>query len=126
MPLALDNNQHCTAMTATVLYCVSPNGDVSAIDAATGRELWRRATLLADLTEPLIPAGPDAPLYFAAPGGGVLSLERASGRVRWRTEPRGGFGGPPPELALIGDALYERYGYDRLVTLDVQNPPTAA
>ncbi|MGW4600143.1 protein kinase domain-containing protein [Streptomyces sp. NPDC004457] len=126
VPLALDNNQHCTGMTATVLYCVSPNGDVSAIDAATGRGLWRRATLLADLTEPLIPAGPDAPLYFAAPGGSVLSLERASGRVRWRTEPRGGFGGPPPELALIGDALYERYGYDRLVTLDVRHPPTAA
>ncbi|WP_405657819.1 hypothetical protein [Streptomyces sp. NBC_00079] len=55
-----------------------------------------------------------------------LSLDHAKGRIRWKTEPRSDSGGLPPESAIIGDALYERYGYDRLTTLDAKHPPKAA
>jgi serine/threonine protein kinase len=126
VPLPLDNNQECTALADTSLYCVNRNGEISAIDSATGHESWKLATLLADIAGPLVPTGRDAPLYFATPGGGVLALDRAKGRIRWRIEPRSDFGGLPPELALIGDALYERYGYDQLTTLDVRHPSKSA
>ncbi|MFJ9583821.1 protein kinase domain-containing protein [Streptomyces acidicola] len=126
VPLSLRADQEVRGLIGGTLYFVRPNGEVSAVASTTGKELWKESTRFADISGPVVAPGREGPLYFGTRGGGFLSLDAKNGDVRWTTEPLTDSGGPSPDLTLIGDALYGRYGYDQLTTLDVNQPGTSA
>ncbi|WP_322725945.1 protein kinase domain-containing protein [Streptomyces spongiae] len=122
VPLSLKADQEVRGLIGGTLYFVRPNGEVSAVRSTTGKELWKESTRYSDVSGPVVAPGTEGPLYFGTPGGGFLSLDAEKGSVRWTTKARTDSGGPSPDLALIGDALYGRYGYDQLTTVDVNRP----
>ncbi|MFJ3770243.1 protein kinase [Streptomyces sp. NPDC090075] len=109
------------ALIEGTLYFARLNGELSAVSCLTGKPMWTQRTLAA-VSAPIAPPGKPGPLYFGSRGGLLLSLDPGDGKRRWRTRQPVETTGPYPDLALIGNALYTRYGYDQLSMTDVNHP----
>jgi outer membrane protein assembly factor BamB len=81
-----------------VLYAAGDGGDVLAIDAKTGRKIWK-----VDVDLPLS-AGPGAGeglVLVGSPDGDLVALDAATGAERWRTT----LGGEILARPVAGDAM---------------------
>jgi outer membrane protein assembly factor BamB len=81
-----------------VLYAAGDGGDVLAIDAKTGRKIWK-----ADVDLPLS-AGPgvgEGLVLVGSPDGDLVALDAAQGTERWRTT----LGGEILARPVAGDAM---------------------
>jgi outer membrane protein assembly factor BamB len=88
-----------------VVYVGTGEDTVFALDAATGKPVWHRATVTAENSQ-LVVAG-DA-LVIADPShGGVLGLDAATGQQLWDIGSTGG--GGVLGLAAAGDVVYAGY-----------------
>ncbi|MGY6021236.1 protein kinase domain-containing protein [Streptomyces spinosirectus] len=67
-----------------VVYFVRPDGTVTAVRAADGRRLWRRASEIENLSTPVLSAK-SGTLYLANRYGRLLALDSATGAVLRRT-----------------------------------------
>ncbi|MFG2786327.1 PQQ-binding-like beta-propeller repeat protein [Streptomyces sp. NPDC048419] len=67
-----------------VVYFVRPDGTVTAVRAADGKQVWQRASEIENLSTPVLSAK-SGTLYLANRYGRLLALNSATGAVRWRT-----------------------------------------
>jgi outer membrane protein assembly factor BamB len=90
-----------------VVYAGAEDGQMHALDAATGKERWSFAAGGAIRTRPV--AAGDA-LYFQADDGVLYALDRAHGRERWRVR----LGDKPVVRLPPGDpaSRFDRFGSD--------------
>src|SRR4051794_26413041 len=63
------------------IYFGSDDGNVYALDAATGRELWRAATRG---PVPCTPAIVNGTIYFGSYDGKFYALDARTGNVKWK------------------------------------------
>ncbi|MEU5594305.1 serine/threonine-protein kinase [Streptomyces sp. NPDC020298] len=96
------------ALVGGAVYVVRQDGVVTAVSATSGKQLWRKATQLEDLSTPVFsPAYGD--LYFANHFGRLLALDRNTGAQRWRTAAMDDLGNSgndnTPSLLLVKDAI---------------------
>jgi len=97
------------------LYVVSHDGDVEALEATTGKPLWRTET---DLP---LSAGPGADAQLVVAGssdGDVIALEADTGAERWRTKLTSEVLSKP---LVTGDAVVVRTVDGRLTLLEASD-----
>ncbi len=103
------NTTHTDPVVADgVVYTITGNGDLLAVDARTGQGLWRRDTdVVGDAIVPPLVAG--GVLYAGLPDGNFYALDAANGAVRWQY-PAGGLSCGSP--ALVNGVVYGAEGCD--------------
>lgn len=99
---------------ADTLYVALADGQLLAISAADGRELW--ATTLPDAPW-VAPTIAGDRLYLILPRGRLLSIEAASGEVAWETVTGGAFAASP----LIADGVLYAFGAPHILGLDAED-----
>jgi serine/threonine protein kinase len=96
-----------------VVYFVRTNGQVTAVSATSGKELWERTTETENLSAPAVSAARDE-VYFANRFGRLLGLDAATGAELWRTDPLDDPGDiaaeAPPSVLLVEDAIVAMAG----------------
>lgn len=97
-------------------------GVVVALDAATGREVWRYengdgTTEKGVLGAPVVTD--DLVLIADSDGGSFIALDRATGRERWRVATTPGFGGPRQSLDPVGGVGYGAAADERVYAVDL-------
>ncbi|MGW7254769.1 protein kinase domain-containing protein [Streptomyces sp. NPDC054834] len=96
------------ALVDGAVYVVRQDGVVTAVSATSGKQLWRKATELEDLSTPAFSSA-YGDLYFANHFGRLLALDRKTGAERWRTAAMDDLGKTAaentPSLLLVKDAI---------------------
>ncbi|WP_405536552.1 PQQ-binding-like beta-propeller repeat protein [Streptomyces sp. NBC_00075] len=91
-----------------VVYCVRPDGTVTANGVSDGARLWQAGTQVENLSAPVRSVTYDE-LYFANRYGRLLALDRGTGGVRWSTDKLGDGGTSAedrfPSVLLVQDAI---------------------
>lgn len=107
IPLA-GSPRGAAALVDGVVYVVRDDGVVTAVSATSGKQLWRKATELENLSAPVFSAT-YGDLYFANHFGRLLALDRDTGAERWRTAALDDLGDSgnenTPSLLLVKDAI---------------------
>ncbi len=105
------------AIADGAVYTGTSDGQfVQAVDAAAGRELWRKEKLGIVWASPTV-AGPV--LYVATTRGSLIAFDRASGAERWRVPlPAGSFSSP----VIAGDQLLLGSDDGRVYAFDLSAP----
>jgi len=129
------------AVDGNDVFVVGPHGVLLALDAATGRERWRRDLVRDFGASPMIYGFGSSPLVdggnvIVQTGGeksrGLLGLDRATGELRWNTAHglRGGYASPSigtlagtrQIVASAGDRVYAVSPADGTVLWSVAGP----
>ncbi|WP_405725763.1 serine/threonine-protein kinase [Streptomyces sp. NBC_01537] len=101
------------ALLDGTVYFTGTNGTVTAVSAATGKQLWQQATGLENLSAPVLSAAYGR-LYFATRIGSVLALDRDGGTELWRTAALDSTGAEdedwPVGVLLVKDAIVTMAG----------------
>ncbi|MEU6550498.1 PQQ-binding-like beta-propeller repeat protein [Streptomyces sp. NPDC046915] len=96
------------ALVDGAVYVVRQDGVVTAVSATTGKQLWRKATQLENLSTPVF-SSHYGDLYLANHFGRLLALDRGTGAERWRTAAMDDLGNSAgentPSLLLVKDAI---------------------
>ncbi|MEV6593101.1 serine/threonine-protein kinase [Streptomyces acidicola] len=125
MPLAQPPRGAATLADGAV-YVVRQDGVVTAVSAASGKQLWRRPTELEGLSVPVFSAV-YGDLYFANRYGRLLALDRGTGAERWRTSSMDDLGDSSgdntPSLRLVKDAIVAVAG-DTVFSVRPDRPTT--
>ncbi|HKG25544.1 MAG TPA: PQQ-binding-like beta-propeller repeat protein, partial [Thermomicrobiales bacterium] len=103
------NTTHTDPVVADgLVYTITGNGDLVAVDALTGRQRWRRDTdVVGDaIAPPLVTGGV---LYAGLPDGTFYALDAGDGAVRWQY-PAGDVSCGSP--ALVEGVVYGAEGCD--------------
>jgi outer membrane protein assembly factor BamB len=104
---SFEANSSVQALTAArgVVYVGTGQDTVFALDAATGKPIWRRATVIGENSQLVVA---DGALVIADPvTGGVLALDTATGQQLWHITSTGS--GGVLGLAAAGDVAYAGY-----------------
>ncbi|EGX54859.1 hypothetical protein SZN_35827, partial [Streptomyces zinciresistens K42] len=96
-----------------VVHFVRADGSVTAVSAASGKRLWRRATDMESLSEPVVSATYRR-VYFANRFGRLLALDARTGAEVWRTpaldDPGDKALDAAPRVLLVKDAIVATAG----------------
>ncbi|QDQ12957.1 protein kinase domain-containing protein [Streptomyces spectabilis] len=111
------------SLAAGTVYFTEQNGEVSAVDAATGKLRWTRQAGVEGASGPV--AGPGA-LYFGSASGRVAALAPRDGARLWTTDPRTNGSaevGASPRVALAGRAAIVTGAKNLVYAFDTAKPP---
>lgn len=111
-------------MADGVVHVSGATGRITALDPATGREMWARQTAVEGASGPT--AG-DGALYFSSATGRVVALDPDDGKVLWSTDPQAdgltGEQGASPRVTLAGRVVVVAADNNTLFAFDARNPP---
>ncbi|NEB01846.1 serine/threonine-protein kinase [Streptomyces sp. SID13726] len=96
-----------------VVYFVRSNGSVTAVSAASGKQLWQKATDVESLSAPVVSAKYGR-VYFSNRFGRLLALDTRTGAEIWRTpaldDPGDKAQDSTPRVLLVKDAIVATAG----------------
>ena len=96
-------------------YSTSSGGMLMALDAATGKELWK-SPLAGNWIVESSPVVADGKVYVSGDGGNMFAFDAASGKKLWQAKPAGGWMHSMPMIAE--GKVFMGYGGGILVALD--------
>ncbi|WP_172387972.1 PQQ-binding-like beta-propeller repeat protein [Streptomyces sp. MNP-20] len=111
------------SLAAGTVYFTEQNGEVSAVDAVTGKLRWTRQAGVEGASGPV--AGPGA-LYFSSASGRVAALAPRDGRRLWTADPKANGSaevGTSPRVALAGRAAIVTGAGNLVYAFDTAKPP---
>ncbi|MEI5098531.1 PQQ-binding-like beta-propeller repeat protein [Streptomyces sp. PmtG] len=112
------------ALAGAAVYFTQQNGEVSAVDAGSGKLRWTRQAGVEGASGPV--AGPEA-LYFASASGRVAALAPRDGERLWTTDPKTNGSsneyGASPRVALAGRAAIVTGTGNLVYAIDTAKPP---
>ncbi len=110
----LNTSPEQLAVAGGVVYAGTAQNTVYALDATTGQQVWRRATITSDNSQIVVA---DGTVVIADPtNGGVLGLDAATGNQRWSVRPGSTGSGGILGLAADGDRVFCGYSADSNTT----------
>ncbi|WP_030679794.1 serine/threonine-protein kinase [Streptomyces sp. NRRL B-1347] len=110
-------------LAAGTVYFTEQNGEVSAVNAVTGKLRWTRQAGVEGASGPV--AGPGA-VYFSSASGRVAALAPRDGARLWATDPRTNGSaevGASPRVALAGRAAIVTGAKNLVYAFDTAKPP---
>ncbi|GHE91829.1 serine/threonine protein kinase [Streptomyces longispororuber] len=111
------------ALAGGRVYFTEQNGEVSAVDATTGRPAWTRQAGVEGAAGPV--AGPGA-LYFSSASGRVAALAPRDGKLLWTTDPRTNGSadvGASPRVAFAGRVAVVSGAGNLVYAFNTAKPP---
>ncbi|MEV0224265.1 PQQ-binding-like beta-propeller repeat protein [Streptomyces sp. NPDC050704] len=115
---------HAT-LAGDTLWFVASSGEVTAVSARTGKQLWRTPTSLEQPGEARYDRRTET-LYMTTPTGRVAAVDARGGKVRWETLPRAGAttssGWNDPKVVLAEGALVVAVPDGTVFALDPADP----
>jgi outer membrane protein assembly factor BamB len=113
----VEEQVHVGAIAHGRVYAVSEDGNLYALDPATGKPLWT-AIIGGRLTTLATVAGDT--VYVSSEAGGVVALDRTSGTVLWRVKVIGS----PTMAAVVGGRAFVGTDLGRVVSIEGSEPPS--